>query len=844
VTDIRANTPADTVSAAPIRPSATTTRLRRSEVFGAVDVEQARVDLRRIVAAPPPVPPIPPGPFGDLSRASIDEIAAITRAAWEQRSAESARKRSTATRLLLHDLAGFTGDTWQQRWAAAGLGAGIDGLRQFTAGMTANGAQQRRWGLRALFCLRVVRPSLIALFATPLIGYCDVFQVAQKDPLLDEFIDYVDDNAETDHDRLEARTDIPAALTAFGISMDALTPEALLHYAQEYRRTPRAGGARPHPHRYGASAAWRHLRRMGIFGDDVPDTVRHCTMIGRRSVPELVRRYPLRNKKVEQLLITYLEQRAVTLDYSSLVTLSHHLADLFWSNIEQINPEQADLRLHQATYARWKAMIALTKDGRPRRDVATVLMSVRGFYLDLQHWAHGEPERWAYWAVPCPIRQIDVRRRSLTETRRASERVAERTRQRQPLLGLLMSHVDERHQHATDLLAAALAVAPGEEFSHTGRRYQRTTTNYDRRLERVTGVSPARIRDLSTDEILNTADYEERTFWEWAVISTLRHSGVRVEELAELTHLSVRQYQRPNGEVVPLLVVAPSKTDRERVIPMSTELFATIAAIIRRHLRENDTIPAVKRFDPHEQLWGEPCHTSSNARSDPDARSCPQWRSRTSSATAAKTWPQSTRASPGSPSHRTTSGACSPPKSSTTVCRSTSAPPCSATSTSKPPAATSPSSTKTSSATTRPSSTAAAPNGPPTNTGLPPTRNGPSSSSTSTSARSNLATADAPTAPPATTNTPASAAPCSTSTRRCLPAWTSSRPTSRPGWNEPRPKAGWARPKASTSPCPSSATSAHVPADSPRAPTTSACPHGGRTEQMPVSWSNDETLLW
>ena len=51
----------------------------------------------------------------------------------------------------------------------------------------------------------------------------------------------------------------------------------------------------------------------------------------------------------------------------------------------------------------------------------------------------------------------------------------------------------------------------------------------------------------------------------------------------ELTHLSIRQYQRPNGEVIALLVIAPSKTDRERVIPMSAELFAVIAAIIRRH---------------------------------------------------------------------------------------------------------------------------------------------------------------------------------------------------------------------------------------------------------------------
>ena len=57
------------------------------------------------------------------------------------------------------------------------------------------------------------------------------------------------------------------------------------------------------------------------------------------------------------------------------------------------------------------------------------------------------------------------------------------------------------------------------------------------------------------------------------------------KSLCELTHLSIRQYRRPNGEVAALLVIAPPKTDRERVIPMSAELFAVIAAIIRRHLR-------------------------------------------------------------------------------------------------------------------------------------------------------------------------------------------------------------------------------------------------------------------
>ena len=34
------------------------------------------------------------------------------------------------------------------------------------------------------------------------------------------------------------------------------------------------------------------------------------------------------------------------------------------------------------------------------------------------------------------------------------------------------------------------------------------------------------------------------------VIEVLRRTGVRIEELLELTHLSLRQYQAPPGEMV------------------------------------------------------------------------------------------------------------------------------------------------------------------------------------------------------------------------------------------------------------------------------------------------------
>ncbi|MFE7721876.1 hypothetical protein ACFU44_22850 [Nocardia rhizosphaerihabitans] len=47
--------------------------------------------------------------------------------------------------------------------------------------------------------------------------------------------------------------------------------------------------------------------------------------------------------------------------------------------------------------------------------------------------------------------------------------------------------------------------------------------------------------------------------------------------------LTIRQHRRLDGEVIALLVIGPSKTDRERIIPLSAELFHVIARIIRTH---------------------------------------------------------------------------------------------------------------------------------------------------------------------------------------------------------------------------------------------------------------------
>ena len=78
---------------------------------------------------------------------------------------------------------------------------------------------------------------------------------------------------------------------------------------------------------------------------------------------------------------------------------------------------------------------------------------------------------------------------------------------------------------------------------------------------------------------------------------------MRVEELLELSHYSLVQYRLPTtGALVPLLQIAPSKTDAERLIVVSPELADVFSAIIRR-VREDAAVPLVRARDSHEHIW-------------------------------------------------------------------------------------------------------------------------------------------------------------------------------------------------------------------------------------------------
>jgi integrase len=223
------------------------------------------------------------------------------------------------------------------------------------------------------------------------------------------------------------------------------------------------------------------------------------------------------------------------------------------------------------------------------------LTPVRAFYLDLAQWAIEDPGHWARWVAPCPIGAEEISQRKAARHRKA--RMDARTRERLPVLPVLARVVGERRKTAAELLEAARQSQPGNAFTAAGQTLTRSL---------VTRPGPGRTRagDPATGKCRDLAAEEDRAFWAWATVEVLRLTGVRIEELLEITHHSLIRYRLPTtGELVPLLQIAPSKTDTERLLVVSPELADVLSAIISRVRGDRGAVPLVRAYDRHECAW-------------------------------------------------------------------------------------------------------------------------------------------------------------------------------------------------------------------------------------------------
>ncbi|MER5853757.1 hypothetical protein ABT126_44530 [Streptomyces sp. NPDC002012] len=151
----------------------------------------------------------------------------------------------------------------------------------------------------------------------------------------------------------------------------------------------------------------------------------------------------------------------------------------------------------------------------------------------------------------------------------------QRTRERFPALESFAKAAADRHR--LSCLGALLAVPPGSTLTVRNAVFIRTMN-----------AAGASARD--SDGVLLYFDRaEHRAFWAWVAVEILRHTGARIEEMLEMNHHAVIQYRLPTtGEIVPLLQIAPSKTDQERVLLVSPELADVLSTVIR-HVRSPRT---------------------------------------------------------------------------------------------------------------------------------------------------------------------------------------------------------------------------------------------------------------
>jgi integrase len=209
-----------------------------------------------------------------------------------------------------------------------------------------------------------------------------------------------------------------------------------------------------------------------------------------------------------------------------------------------------------------------------------------------------EPGRWAQWAVPSPVSDAEIG--WAKERRRRKARMDQRTRERLPVLPVLTRTAAERKAATAARLQAAMAAPPGQIIEGTGGTLRRA----------VAPMANGRhvwAEDTATGKRRNLSYEEEEAFWAFAAIEVLRLTGIRCEELLELTHHGITEYRLPTtGELVPLLQIAPSKTDTERMLLVSPELADVLSAIISRLRSPGGTVPLTVSYDVRERVWNPP----------------------------------------------------------------------------------------------------------------------------------------------------------------------------------------------------------------------------------------------
>lgn len=559
-----------------------------------------------LLRAFPPRPQATSWPATQLSREAV--LHRLQRPPFRATTDSAQSVRMGGARMLLSWLDTFSGATWQQRWKASPAAGAYAGWSDALMVWRLNQGRKPRQdaapsGMLALISADVIRPGLQWLSPNSSRQLRPAIAAARDPDGFARLSAQIPSGELATSPASEALKVIALIIASHGGGVDDIVVGDLLTLLQIKAIQNAQNGP--------VLRAYTWLRARDQFPSDAPATLQNLPARSGQVAPaSLVDRFPLRCRPVRDLLVDYLTERQPALDYTTLLVLANHLVGLFWADLERHHPGVDSLRLPREVSEAWKTRIAVKTvrrrqpDGTtaeitaPRASAAAVKMNVRAFYLDIAEWALDEPERWGPWAAPSPISEGDCGARKME--REQKSRSDRRTRERLPVLPLLVRVADRRLKEATARLDAVDAAPLGTAVTVLGETFALPQTS--RRADR----RPGHVWDAHGKR-RNPRAEEKQAFFAWATIEILRHTGIRAEELLELSHHSIIRYTLPTtGEIVPLLQIAPSKTEKERLLLINPELADVLSALVTRVRQSDGQIPAIPTYDIHERTWNPP----------------------------------------------------------------------------------------------------------------------------------------------------------------------------------------------------------------------------------------------
>lgn len=526
--------------------------------------------------------------------------------------------RRVSVREALAWLDGFPGTTWQEKWQASSAEEDPRWSETIVeARTTVKGTQRARgWGIHGvtwLIAVDAIRPSYEWMHREhELLRSLPTIVLGGRDPVGAKAIaDVIERDASSE--LLRQRYSSSAGFQLARIlghtgkqSLREVTPDDLTEARESAR-----GQSQSIP----SGAAYNAMSAAGFLPPDAPANFKDTLRTSQRSAEQLVDRTGIQSQTIRNLFVDYFRARTSSLDYTSLSGLVGKLVLNFWVEIEGLQPGIETLKLDSGLVAAWKERVKIIRHGnnagKPRKDHGALLVAVRGFYYDINDWAQADPERYAAFAAPNPIGANDTKAFS-KEKRRQRAVSHQRTRQRLPHLPTLMNAVTDQLRWHRLVLQTAEERDPGDRFNVEGITCEVAASAaapfgaHPAGVKRMGGLM---VRRLDTGSVFDAVQRETVYFWRWATFSVLKETGVRIEEMEELTHASITQYRLPStGELLPLLQIAPSKTDKERVMLISPELADVLASIIARvrNFSNSGRIPLVARWDYQEKTLSEP----------------------------------------------------------------------------------------------------------------------------------------------------------------------------------------------------------------------------------------------